>query len=140
GEDASAQAASFDPQAVSVDISSPDMDGYESARQSRRRNAASRIYASSGSARHERHEDAASSFDGWIEKPADPDASSTASAAQGVRFQVSAQIFPVSRHEASAPSSNATSATAMSRQAPEGAEADASRQRTQRSASDSQHM
>ena len=32
------------------------------------------IYALSGLARHERHEDAASLFDGWIEKPADPDA------------------------------------------------------------------
>ncbi|MFY2641570.1 response regulator [Achromobacter deleyi] len=74
GEDALAQAASFDPQAVLVDILLPDMDGYELARQLRRRNAASRIYALSGLARHERHEDAASLFDGWIEKPADPDA------------------------------------------------------------------
>ncbi|WZB76947.1 hypothetical protein WJ972_17085 [Achromobacter insuavis] len=44
------------------------------------------------------------------------------------------------RHEALAPLSNATLATAMLRQAPEGAEADALRQRTQRLAGDLHHM
>ncbi|PWV37530.1 response regulator, partial [Achromobacter xylosoxidans] len=33
-----------------------------------------RLYALSGLARHERHEDATALFDGWIKKPADPDA------------------------------------------------------------------
>ncbi|MBB1628433.1 response regulator [Achromobacter sp. UMC71] len=74
GEDALAQAAAFDPQAVLVDILLPDMDGYELARKLRARATPTRIYALSGLARHARHEDAASLFDGWIEKPADPDA------------------------------------------------------------------
>lgn len=74
GEDALAQAADFEPQAVLVDILLPDMDGYELARQLRARNTGARIYALSGLARHERHQDAASLFDDWIEKPADPDA------------------------------------------------------------------
>ncbi|MFY3083354.1 response regulator [Achromobacter xylosoxidans] len=74
GEDALAQAGAFAPQAVLVDILLPDMDGYELARRLRERDSAARIYALSGLARHERHEDAANLFDGWIEKPADPDA------------------------------------------------------------------
>lgn len=74
GEDALTQVAAFDPQAVLVDILLPDMDGYELARRLRERDTSTRIYALSGLARHERHEDAASLFDGWIEKPADPDA------------------------------------------------------------------
>lgn len=74
GEDALRQAATFAPEAVLVDILLPDMDGYELARRLRERNVSSRIYALSGLARHERHEDATALFDGWIEKPADPDA------------------------------------------------------------------
>ena len=68
------------------------------------------------------------------------DASALALAAQGVRFKVLAQIFPVLRHEAIAPLSNATLAAAMLRQTPEGADADAVQQRAQRLASDLNHM
>lgn len=61
-------------------------------------------------------------------------------AADGVRFKVLAQIFPVLRHETLAPLSNATLAVAMLRQTPEGASADALQQRCQRLAGDLQHM
>ncbi len=71
---------------------------------------------------------------------ANPSPHAQALAAQGVRFQVLAQIFPVLRHEALAPLSNATLATAMLRQAPEGAAADALQQRSQRLAGDLQQM
>ncbi|MGE4436747.1 hypothetical protein [Achromobacter sp.] len=60
--------------------------------------------------------------------------------AQGVRFKVLAQIFPVLRHEAISPLSNATVAAAMLRQAPENADAEALRQRTQRLAGELQQM
>ncbi|MNS44211.1 Response regulator MprA [compost metagenome] len=63
----------FSPEAVLVDILLPDMDGYELASRLRSRGAPPRIYALSGLARHERR-DADGMFDGWIEKPADPDA------------------------------------------------------------------
>lgn len=65
---------------------------------------------------------------------------SLALAAQGVRFKVLAQIFPVLRHEALAPLSNATLAAAMLRQVPEGADADTVKQRSQRLAGDLNHM
>lgn len=68
------------------------------------------------------------------------DTSAQALAAQGVRFKVLAQIFPVLRHEAIAPLSNATVATAMLRQAPEGADAEALSQRTQRLAGELHQM
>ncbi|MGE8659703.1 MAG: hypothetical protein ACN6O8_23395 [Achromobacter sp.] len=68
------------------------------------------------------------------------DSSTHALAAQGVRFKVLAQIFPVLRHEVIAPLSNATLATAMLRQAPEDADAQALRQRTQRLGSELQQM
>ncbi|WP_231689520.1 hypothetical protein [Achromobacter piechaudii] len=57
-------------------------------------------------------------------------------AAQGVRFKVLAQVFPVLRHEVVGPLSNATLATAMLRHSPEGANADALQQRCQRLAGD----
>lgn len=66
--------------------------------------------------------------------------SNTALSAQGVRFKVLAQIFPVLRHEAIAPLSNATLATAMLGQPPENADAEALRQRTQRLAGELQQM
>ncbi|RBL82666.1 hypothetical protein DDE05_36030 [Streptomyces cavourensis] len=66
--------------------------------------------------------------------------SAPALAADGVRFKVLAQIFPVLRHETLAPLSNATLAVAMLRQAPEGASADALQQRCQRLAGDLHHM
>lgn len=68
------------------------------------------------------------------------DISAQALAADGVRFKVLAQIFPVLRHETLAPLSNATLAVAMLRQTPEGASADALQQRCQRLAGDLQHM
>lgn len=68
------------------------------------------------------------------------DASSLALAAHGVRFKVLAQIFPVLRHEAIAPLSNATLAAAMLRQTPDGADADTLLQRSQRLTSDLTHM
>lgn len=74
GEAALALADSFAPEAVLLDILLPDMDGYELASRLRARRAAPRIYALSGLARQERREDADSLFNGWIEKPADPDA------------------------------------------------------------------
>ncbi|MCD0498114.1 hypothetical protein LP085_14750 [Achromobacter sp. MY14] len=57
-------------------------------------------------------------------------------AAQGVRFKVLAQVFPVLRHEVVGPLSNATLATAMLRQTPDGADADALQQRCHRLAGD----
>lgn len=57
-------------------------------------------------------------------------------AAQGVRFKVLAQVFPVLRHEVVGPLSNATLAAAMLRQTPDGADADALQQRCQRLAGD----
>ncbi|MGE8569955.1 MAG: hypothetical protein ACN6PV_26050 [Achromobacter sp.] len=57
-------------------------------------------------------------------------------AAQGVRFKVLAQVFPVLRHEVVGPLSNATLAAAMLRQTPEGADADALQQRCHRLAGD----
>ncbi len=57
-------------------------------------------------------------------------------AAQGVRFKVLAQVFPVLRHEVVGPLSNATLAAAMLRQSPEGADADTLQQRCQRLAGD----
>jgi len=74
GEDALAQVAAFDPQAVLVDILLPDMDGYELATRLRARARDTRIYALSGLARQERRDDTEGMFNGWIEKPADPDA------------------------------------------------------------------
>lgn len=68
------------------------------------------------------------------------DACSLARAAHGVRFKVLAQIFPVLRHEAIAPLSNATLAVAMLRQTPEGADPDALLQRNQRLTNDLTHM
>ncbi|MFY3136532.1 hypothetical protein ACOTFF_07570 [Achromobacter xylosoxidans] len=71
---------------------------------------------------------------------ADPSAPRPAMAAHGVRFKVLAQIFPVLRHEAIAPLSNATLAAAMLRQAPEGADAEARQLRCQRLAGDLNQM
>ncbi|HCQ47451.1 MAG TPA: hypothetical protein DIW53_11995 [Achromobacter sp.] len=56
--------------------------------------------------------------------------------AQGVRFKVLAQVFPVLRHEVVGPLSNATLAAAMLRQSPEGADADTLQQRCHRLAGD----
>lgn len=63
-------------------------------------------------------------------------ASLAALAAHGVRLKVLAQVFPVLRHDAVGPLSNATLAAAMLRQAPEGADAAALRQRSERLAGD----
>lgn len=57
-------------------------------------------------------------------------------AAHGVRLKVLAQVFPVLRHEVVGPLSNATLASAMLRQTPEGASPDALQQRCQRLAGD----
>ncbi|NMK47376.1 hypothetical protein [Achromobacter sp. Bel] len=57
-------------------------------------------------------------------------------AAHGVRLKVLAEVFPVLRHEVVGPLSNATLATAMLRQTPEGASPDALQQRCQRLAGD----
>lgn len=57
-------------------------------------------------------------------------------AAHGVRLKVLAQVFPVLRHDVVGPLSNATLATAMLRQAPPGASADALQQRCERLAGD----
>lgn len=70
----------------------------------------------------------------------DPSASRLAMAAHGVRFKVLAQVFPVLRHEAIAPLSNATLAAAMLRQAPEGADAEARQRRCERLAGDLNQM
>ncbi|WP_251863622.1 response regulator [Achromobacter sp. Marseille-Q4962] len=64
----------FAPHAVVADILLPDMDGYELARRLRENGAPLRIYALSGLSRQERRDEAAGLFDGWLEKPADPDA------------------------------------------------------------------
>lgn len=74
GEAALELAESFAPEAVLVDIQLPDMDGYELAARLRARGNPPRIYAFSGLARQERRDGAADMFNGWIEKPADPDA------------------------------------------------------------------
>lgn len=74
GEAALELADSFDPQAVLVDILLPDMDGYELATKLRARHSPARIYALSGLARQDRRDNAEDMFNGWIEKPADPDA------------------------------------------------------------------
>ncbi len=74
GEAALELADSFAPEAVLVDILLPDMDGYELAAKLRARGSPTRIYALSGLARQERRDDTDSMFNGWIEKPADPDA------------------------------------------------------------------
>ncbi|WP_315137982.1 response regulator [Achromobacter marplatensis] len=74
GEAALELADSFTPEAVLVDILLPDMDGYELAAKLRARGSPPRIYALSGLARQERRDDTDSMFNGWIEKPADPDA------------------------------------------------------------------
>ncbi|CAB3736893.1 MULTISPECIES: response regulator [Achromobacter] len=74
GEAALELVDSFGPEAVLVDILLPDMDGYELATRLRARKTPARIYALSGLARHERRGDAEDMFNGWIEKPADPDA------------------------------------------------------------------
>ena len=68
------------------------------------------------------------------------DISAQALAAQGVRLKVLAQIFPVLRHEAIAPLSNATLAAAMLGHAPEGADAEARQQRCERLAGDLNDM
>jgi len=73
GEAALEMVDSFRPEAVLVDILLPDMDGYELATRLRARTESPRIYALSGLARHERR-DEDGMFNGWIEKPADPDA------------------------------------------------------------------
>ncbi|WMD20655.1 response regulator [Achromobacter seleniivolatilans] len=74
GKEALQLADSFFPEAVLVDILLPDMDGYQLANLLRARPAPPRIYALSGLARHDRRDDAGGVFNGWIEKPADPDA------------------------------------------------------------------
>ncbi|CAB3695496.1 response regulator [Achromobacter marplatensis] len=74
GEAALELADSFAPEAVLVDILLPDMDGYELAAKLRARGSPPLIYALSGLARQERRDDTDSMFNGWIEKPADPDA------------------------------------------------------------------
>lgn len=74
GAEALAMSETFAPQAVLVDILLPDMDGYELASRLRARAASPRIYALSGLARHERRDGTDGMFDGWIEKPADPEA------------------------------------------------------------------
>ncbi|MFD4841650.1 response regulator [Achromobacter sp. NPDC058515] len=74
GGEALQLAETFAPEAVLVDILLPDMDGYELAHRLRERTAPPRIYALSGLARHERRDGADSMFNGWIEKPADPEA------------------------------------------------------------------
>lgn len=68
------------------------------------------------------------------------DISAQALAAQGVRLKVLAQIFPVLRHEAIAPLSNATLAAAMLSHAPEGTDAEARQQRCERLAGDLNDM
>ncbi|MFX8262508.1 hypothetical protein ABTL46_21885, partial [Acinetobacter baumannii] len=68
------------------------------------------------------------------------DISAQALAAQGVRLKVLAQIFPVLRHEAIAPLSNATLAAAMLGHAPEGTDAEARQQRCERLAGDLNDM
>ncbi len=68
------------------------------------------------------------------------DASLRLLAAEGARFKVLGQVFPVLRHEILGPLSNGTLAAAMLRQAPEGASAEAVAQRSQRLAGELSSM
>ncbi|MCD0501802.1 response regulator [Bordetella petrii] len=74
GADALERSAAFEPDAIILDILLPDTNGYDLAARLRAQHPrAPRLIALSGLPRGQ-HGGDASVFDGWVEKPADPDA------------------------------------------------------------------